>query len=93
LFAAGTFEMGGDLGCCPFAALSAEQVADSPKLLFQGFGERLLFRGGDRTFGFGYDTCNKVLEPVYDVKATYSSAGKLIVGVTSNSTPRKVLNS
>jgi hypothetical protein len=64
LFAICAFEMGGDLGGCPFAALGAEQVADGPKLLFQGFGEGLLFRGGDRTFGCGGDTCNKVLEPV-----------------------------
>ncbi|MCC3515200.1 hypothetical protein [Microcoleus sp. PH2017_18_LLB_O_A] len=62
MFAICAFEMGGDLGGCPFAALSAEQVADGPKLLFQGFGERLLFRRGDRDFCFGYDTCKGWLD-------------------------------
>ncbi|MCC3572843.1 MAG: hypothetical protein JGK30_13000 [Microcoleus sp. PH2017_40_RAT_O_B] len=42
--------------------MGAEQVADGRKLLFQGFGEGLLFGRNDGDFGFGYDTCKGWLD-------------------------------
>jgi hypothetical protein len=44
-FAAGSFEVGSDLGGCPFAALDTEQVADGGELVFDVLGKGLLFGG------------------------------------------------